>query len=201
MKGEREVFRSLLAYAAASFLALPLLTTFSEPLTRIVEAAMPVEYMERALSPIVVTAVAKILNALGISTAIRGSYLYLEGWMPLRVYVSWNCVGWQSLGLLAITLAVGLRGPYTLRSRLLAALIGVEGVFLINILRIVATCLLAYHIGYLPALIFHDYFGTVLTLIWLAIFWLLAYTRILTRKEISESEYIMVEKEEGRLDG
>ena len=151
---------------------------------------MPVEYMERTLSPIIVAAVAGILDILGISTSIGGSYLYLEGWMPLRVHVSWNCIGWQSLGLLAITLAVGLRGSYTWRSRLLAALIGVEGVFLVNIIRIVATCLLAYYIGYLPALIFHDYFGTILTLIWLAIFWLWAYSRILTRKEISNSEYI-----------
>ena len=90
MESEREVYRSLLAYAAASFLALPLLTTFSEPLTRMVEAAMPVEYMERTLSPIIVAAVAGILDILGISTSISGSYLYLEGWMPLRVHVSWN---------------------------------------------------------------------------------------------------------------
>lgn len=201
MESEREVYRSLLAYAAASFLALPLLTTFSEPLTRMVEAAMPVEYMERTLSPIIVAAVAGILDILGISTSISGSYLYLEGWMPLRVHVSWNCVGWQSLGLLAITLAVGLRGSYTWRSRLLAALIGVEGVFLVNIIRIVATCLLAYYIGYLPALIFHDYFGTILTLIWLAVFWLWAYSRILRRKEISNSEYINGRERGGRLDG
>ncbi|HDI53255.1 MAG TPA: exosortase/archaeosortase family protein [Candidatus Bathyarchaeota archaeon] len=188
--GEREVYRSLLAYAAASFLALPLLTTFSEPLMRAVEAMMPIEYLESLLSPLIAAVVARILNTLGVSTAMSGSYLYLKGWIPLRVHVAWSCVGWQSMGLLAITLAVGLRGSYTWRSRLLAALIGVEGVFLVNILRIVATCLLAYYIGYLPALIFHDYFGTVLTLIWLAIFWVLAYSRILTRKEISNHEYI-----------
>lgn len=188
--GEREVYRSLLAYAAASFLALPLLTTFSEPLTRAVEAMMPVGYLESLLSPLIAAIVARILNTLGISTATSGSYLYLEGWMPLRVHVSWSCVGWQGIGLLAITLAVGLRGSYTWRSKLLAALIGVEGVFLVNIIRIVTTCLLAYHIGYLPALIFHDYFGTILTLIWLAIFWVLAYSRILMRKEISNPEYI-----------
>jgi exosortase/archaeosortase family protein len=191
MDGEREVYRGLLAYAAASFLALPLLTTFSEPLTRMVEAVIPVEYLERLLSPLIVSVVAQILQALGISTSICGSYLYLESWIPLRVHVNWNCVGWQSLGMLAITLAVGLRGPYTVRSRMLAALMGVEGVFLINILRIVATCLLAYHLGYLPALIFHDYFGTILTLLWLSVFWLLAYTKILVRKEISDTKHIM----------
>ena len=189
--GEREAYRSLLAYAAASFLSLPLLTTLSEPLTRAVEAAIPVGYLERLLSPLIVAVVARVLEALGISTATSGSYLYLEGWMPLRVHVSWNCVGWQSIGLLAITLAVGLRGPYTLRSRLLAALIGAEGVFLVNILRIILTCLLAYYIGYLQALIFHDYFGTILTLLWLAVFWLYAYDRILRSKEISETEYIV----------
>lgn len=191
MNGEREVYKGLLAYATASFLLLPLLTTFNEPLTKIVGTVMPVGYMERILSPIMVSAVAQILRGLGISTSISGSYLYLEGGIPLRIYVSWNCVGWQSLGLLAITLALGLRGPYTLGSRLLTAIIGVEGVFLVNILRIVATTLLAYYMGYLPALIFHDYFGTILTLLWLTAFWLLAYTKILIKKEISKTKHIV----------
>ncbi|KYH38381.1 MAG: Exosortase EpsH-related protein [Candidatus Bathyarchaeota archaeon B23] len=195
MDGEREVYRGLLAYAAASFLILPLLITFSEPLTRLVETALPVEYLEGVLAPLIASTVAGVLEGLGISTAVSGSYLYLEGWIPLRVHVNWSCVGWQSLGLLGITLAVGLRGPYTLRSRLMAAVIGVEGVFFVNILRIVITCLLAYYAGYLPALIFHDYFGTILTLLWLALFWLLAYSKILVEREVSEEKYISEESE------
>ena len=83
--------------------------------------------------------------------------------------------------LLAFTFVTGLQGPYKLRSKLMAVLIGLEGTFLINIIRILIPTLLAYRFGYLPAIIFHDYLGTLLTLLWMGVFWNYAFGNILTQ--------------------
>jgi exosortase/archaeosortase family protein len=103
--------------------------------------------------------------------------------MPLRIYINWNCIGWQSFVLLTFTFLTGLQGPYTKRSKLMTVLIGLEGTFLVNILRILIPTLLAHNSGYLQAIIFHDYLGTLFTLLWMGIFWNYAFGSLLLRKE------------------
>jgi exosortase/archaeosortase family protein len=94
---------------------------------------------------------------------------------PQTLFISWNCVGWQSLILLAMSLMVGLRGPMTLATRLQVIALGVAGTVLVNIARITVVCALAALAGYVPAVLFHDYGGTLLLVAWLFIFWLTAY--------------------------
>ncbi|MCW3992174.1 MAG: exosortase/archaeosortase family protein, partial [Candidatus Bathyarchaeota archaeon] len=169
---EGKTYRSLIVVAAFAFMVLPFITTFNELLTKLVERLQLVALIQGLAAPFIVRVVAVILRALGVPAAGGGSYLYLTGrWMPLRIYISWNCIGWQSFVLLAFTMATGLQGPYTRRSKLLTVLLGVEGTFLVNVLRILVPCLLGYYLGYVPAIIFHDYLGTVLTLIWLGALW------------------------------
>jgi hypothetical protein len=48
---------------------------------------------------------------------------------------------------------------------------GVLGVFAINVLRIALVVALGYFAGSPAALVFHDYGGTILTLVWLLAFW------------------------------
>jgi exosortase/archaeosortase family protein len=62
-----------------------------------------------------------------------------------------------------------------LGSRLAVIALGVLGTVLINIARITVVCLLAALAGYLPAVLFHDYGGTLLLVAWLFTFWLIAY--------------------------
>jgi len=76
-------------------------------------------------------------------------------------------VGWQSLILLGLSLIVGLRGPMTVTDRIQVIAVGVLGTVLINIARITVVCLLAALAGYLPAVLFHDYGGTLLLVAWL----------------------------------
>jgi exosortase/archaeosortase family protein len=90
-------------------------------------------------------------------------------------------MGWQSFILLAFTMMTGLQGPYMLRSKLITLLLGLEGTFIINLIRILIPILLAHYVGYLPAILFHDYFGTVITLIWLGGFWYLSSGSLLIR--------------------
>jgi exosortase/archaeosortase family protein len=63
----------------------------------------------------------------------------------------------------------------TLATRLEVIALGVLGTVLVNIARITMVCLLAALAGYTPAVLFHDYGGTLLLVAWLFTFWLIAY--------------------------
>jgi len=63
----------------------------------------------------------------------------------------------------------------TLATRIQVIALGVLGTVLINIARITVVCALAALAGYLPAILFHDYGGTLLLVGWLFTFWLIAY--------------------------
>jgi exosortase/archaeosortase family protein len=128
--------------------------------------------------------------------------------MPVKIYINWNCIGWQSFILLALTIVTGLQGPYTRRSKLITILIGLEGTFLVNIVRILIPTLLAYYMGYIPAIIFHDYMGTLLTLLWIGGFWSYSFRNILVKRggaDTGESLPLdgpihVMEKEGGKMD-
>jgi exosortase/archaeosortase family protein len=177
---EGRVYQRLIVVAAVAFIILPFITTFNEFLTKIVESLHFVAVIQGVAAPFIVRVVAVFLNALRIPASIDGSFLYLGGrWMPLRIYINWNCIGWQSFILFAFTLLTGLQGPYTRRSKLLTVLLGLEGTFLINVIRILVPTSLAYHSGYIPAIVFHDYMGTLLTLLWMGFFWNYAFGSVL----------------------
>jgi exosortase/archaeosortase family protein len=77
--------------------------------------------------------------------------------------------------LLGLRLMVGLRGPMPLSTRFEVIALGVLGTVLVNIARITEVSLLAALAGYLPAVMFHDYGGTLPIVGWLFTFWLLVY--------------------------
>ena len=168
--------------SAVAFMALPFLTPFNGSLTRLAERLNLGAFIDDLAAPILVRVVSVILGALGVPTACSHSCLYLTGWMPLRIYI-----GWQGFILLALTFATGLRGSYTWRSKLLTVLLGIEGAFLVNVLRLLIPYLLVYHFGCVPAIVFHDYLGIVLNVIWLAAFWHLVFGSILVRAASSSS--------------
>jgi exosortase/archaeosortase family protein len=94
-------------------------------------------------------------------------------------------VGWQSLILLGLSLMVGLRGPMSLSTRFEVIALGVLGTVLVNIARITAVSLLAALAGYLPAVLFHDYGGTLLIVGWLFAFWVLVYRWLIPEPEFA----------------
>jgi len=186
---EGHVYRKLILYAAFILMVLPFMTTFNETLTKLVEGIGLVGAIQGLIAPFLVKAVASILGALGVPGSVSGSTLYLTGgWMPLEIYVSWNCIGWQSFVLLALTAVTGLQGRYTLRSKALTVLIGLEGTFIVNIVRILIPTFLAHWYGYIPALIFHDYFGTLITILWMGAYWSLSFRSILVKADAAQEE-------------
>lgn len=167
-------FQTLFLVAAALLLVMPFMTTFNELLTRLVINLRLEGLLTAWIVPLQVRMIALLLQPLGIQALVSEGALFLpkEGSaFPLSVYISWNCVGWQSFIVLLITLAAGLQGPYSRSSRLQALALGLLGTFWVNLLRMTLVALVAYHFGRLPAVIFHDYGGALMTLAWLAVFW------------------------------
>jgi exosortase/archaeosortase family protein len=104
-----------------------------------------------------------------------------------RLWVAWNCVGWQSMALLTISLAAGLQGSQSWAIRVQVVLIGFLGTLAVNLLRIAAVGVLAAWVGHLPAVLFHDYGGTLLVVGWLFAFWGLA-NRLLLGSPLEDQE-------------
>jgi len=187
--GAAEHLLYVVAILSAVALAFPLITTVNEFLTQIAIQVGLFGFIQSVVVPQFARVVGGILSTVfGIKTVVFSKAILLEGWgKTVLVVINWNCVGWQSLVLLALTLLMGLLGPYTLRSRLECVLIGVQGVILLNILRVIVFCLLILQAGYPTAVIFHDYGGTLMTLLYLAGFWHLSYSHILKQHPAPES--------------
>jgi exosortase/archaeosortase family protein len=171
-----QTFALLLGLGCIAMVVLPFVTTFDDALTSIgmrLGIAQPLQL----IVPAEVRVTVGLLSMVGIHAGAAGNQLVVwnpQG-VPQTLFISWNCVGWQSLILLGLSLGVGLRGEMTWASRLEVILFGVMGTVLVNILRITAVCLLAASAGYTPALLFHDYGGTLLLLGWLFAFWAIAF--------------------------
>lgn len=176
------VYRRLIFFTAFALIVLPFTTSFNEALTKLVERMGIVSTIQTTVAPLTVRGVASILSFLGIQCVASGSSVYLtETWMPLEIYVNWNCIGWQSVLLLTLTFVTGLQGDFTFRSKMMVLILGLEGTLIVNIAKIVVPTLLAYSFGRLPAVFFHDYLGALITLIWLSSFWYYAFNRILVK--------------------
>jgi exosortase/archaeosortase family protein len=170
------VFAMLLALTAVALMVLPFVSTFDDLLT-VIGMRLGIAAPLQSIVPAEVHVTVFMLGLLGIHAGAAGNQLVVwnSSGAPQTLFISWNCVGWQSLILLGLSLMVGLRGPMALTTRLEIIVLGVVGTVLVNIARITVVCLLAALAGYLPAVLFHDYGGTLLLVGWLFAFWLLTY--------------------------
>ena len=171
---------TLIATASIALLILPFFSTFGELLTNAAMAAGFDAWLGQWVAPVEGQLVHGALALLGIPSAYSGSLLYIgSGAGSLALYISWNCVGWQTLLFLGVSLATGLQGEYTRRSRLEVVALGIIGIAFLNILRITVVALVAYFFGRLPAVIVHDYGSIVATIAFLMAFWAFAYNVVL----------------------
>ncbi len=180
-RGERDTLNlTLIAASCALLMVLPLVTTFDDFLTGWalhLGANNPLQ----SIVPVEARMVVGLLGVLGIHSAAAGSHLVVwdrSGAMHVLL-ISWNCIGWQSLVLLALSFFSGLRGRHPLESRVQVVIIGIAGTMLLNLLRVAAVACLAATWGQTPAILFHDYGGTVLVVVWLFGFWMFVQRWIL----------------------
>jgi exosortase/archaeosortase family protein len=125
--------------------------------------------------------VVALVGLAGIHSAASGSHLVVWDGSGLMhtLFISWNCIGWQSLVLFGISLVSGLRGDHAFERRIQVICIGIASTMLLNLLRVAAVAAIAATIGVTPAILFHDYGGTLLVIVFLFTFWLFVQRWIL----------------------
>jgi exosortase/archaeosortase family protein len=182
LAGAARPIGTLIAVASIALLILPFFSTFGELLTKAAMAAGFDAWLGQWIAPAEGKLVHGVLALIGIPSAYEGSLLYVgSGPGSLALYISWNCVGWQTVLFLLVSMATGLQGEYTLRSRLETVALGVLGIAMLNVLRITVVAVVAYLFGQLPAVIVHDYGSIIATVAFLMAFWAFAYNVVLER--------------------
>lgn len=180
---------TLIALTCALLMVLPLVTTFDDLLTAWA-MQLGADNPLQAIVPVESRMVVSLLGLAGIHAATSGSHLVVwDGAGSMHVlFISWNCIGWQSLILFGVSLISGLRGGHTLESRAQVVCIGIAGTMLLNLLRVAAVALIAATVGVGPAILFHDYGGTILFVGFLFAFWAFAQRWILSARTSAEVE-------------
>jgi len=182
---------TLLAILCALLMLLPLVTTFDDFLTTWAlqfGANNPLQ----AIVPVEARMVVGLLGLVGIHAAASGSHLVVwdsAGAMH-TLFISWNCIGWQSLVLLGVSFISGLPGRHPLEARIQVIVIGVAGTMLLNLVRVAVVAGIAATVGVTPAVLFHDYGGTFLVVAFLFGFWIFAQRWILGTPPSGEQEAI-----------
>lgn len=175
-----DVNLTLIAMACALLMVLPLVTTFNDLLTAwamVLGANNPLQAIVPAESRMVVS----LLSVLGVHAAASGSHIGVwDGSGSMHtLFISWNCIGWQSLILFGVSMISGLRGGGGVEARAQVVLIGVAGTMLLNLVRVALVALIAARIGVGPAILFHDYGGTIMFVAFLFAFWAMAQRWVL----------------------
>jgi exosortase/archaeosortase family protein len=180
---------TLVAMTCALLLVLPFVTTFNDLLTTWalqLGANNPLQ----GIVPVEARMVVGLLGFVGIHAAASGSHIVIwdaAGSMH-TLFISWNCIGWQSLVLLGISFLSGLRGRQSMEARVQVVLIGVAGTMLLNLLRVAAVAAIAATVGQTPAILFHNYGGTILVVCWLFAFWIFVQRWIFGVQPSEDSE-------------
>jgi exosortase/archaeosortase family protein len=192
VRDRENVNLTLLALACGLLMLLPLVTTFDDLLTSWalqLGANNPLQ----AIVPVEARMVVGLLGLAGIHAAASGSHLVVwDGSGAMHtLFISWNCIGWQSLVLLGVSLITGLRGRHPIEARVQIVVIGVAGTMLLNLLRVAAVAGIAATVGVTPAVLFHDYGGTLLVIAYLFVFWTFAQRWILGSAASEEPEMVI----------
>lgn len=181
---QKRVFKRILAVTAVVLAVLPVLVTFSSILTEIFNRMQWYVWIQEHVVPFEARLVAVLIRLVGIQGVVTpGQHFAMilerpgQDWLPVQL--SWNCLGWQSLVLLGLTLITGLQGHYTFLSKIEVVVFGVLGTFLSNLFRMALITSLAYYWNSVAARIVHDYFAMFVALIWMIFFWWFSYAFLL----------------------
>ena len=187
MKFERrEVFLVLFASLTVLMLVLPLVVSFNDFLTKVVENNALYDWIAKYIVPVEAKMIGAILLPLGYNFAFSpsNSMIVVNGF---NLGITWNCIGWQSFLLMLITMLIGLRGKYSRFSIAEAVVIGILGTFWLNISRMMLTILLAVHVAPVFRVVFHEYLAAITTIVWLFAFWWFAYNFVLEERPSSDT--------------
>ena len=182
---EKRQFSTLFLWLTILLMTLPLFITSQDLITKLLESSGLSTLIQNYVIPIEVKFVVATLSLIGVPATGDTRIIVLFGQTreAFRAQIIWSCIGWQSVVLFLVTLITGFSGKYTISTKLETIVIGLMGTFWVNILRIVIIYLLGFYFGRLPAVLFHNFAGTLMVVIWLFFFWWFAYRFILEEKQ------------------
>ena len=170
---ERRSIAILLISASLILVTLPFYITFNEFLTSTVKSIGLWWIIDTYISPIIASMTSSLLQSMGVKAFVSGSIIYLANPSGgVALHIAWNCIGWQSLVIFSAISYLALRDSGMPRlEKIVTIILGLEGTILVNIVRIALVGLIAVFFGKIQAIIFHDYFGTLMSFSWLLGFW------------------------------
>jgi exosortase/archaeosortase family protein len=183
---KKKIFKMILLVAVVLLSILPVIVTFSSVLTSLFVRMRWYTVLQESVVPFESRLVAVLIKQLVITGQVTSkeefSMVLLKGSEAIPIKLEWNCLGWQSMILLAITLVIGLRGDYTILSKAETLIVGILGTFISNLLRMAFIVSLGYYWNAAAAMIIHDYFASFVALIWMLFFWWFSYRYLLEDK-------------------
>ena len=183
---------TLIALTCAMLMLLPLVTTFNDLLTSWA-MGLGADNPLQTIVPVEARMVVGLLGLVGVHAAASGSYFVVwDGAGAMHtLFISWNCIGWQSLVLVGVSFLSGLRASHPLEARVQVVLIGIAGTMLLNLVRVAGVAAIAATVGVGPAVFFHDYGGTLLVIGFLFAFWTFVQRWILVDVPSGEFEVVV----------
>jgi exosortase/archaeosortase family protein len=167
-------------FVTVILMLLPFMLTFNDVLTKLIERLAWYRFLQQRVVPIETYFVGLVVKPFVASFVATNNGFTVNGF---ALEITWNCIGWQSLLLFGISLAVGLwNSRYTFLSKLEVIVFGIIGVFWVNIFRMSFTVLLAAYSPSVYHIVFHDYLAAVVTIVWLFFFWWLVYRWVLEER-------------------
>lgn len=173
-------FITIFAGLAVFFIILPVVMTFSEVMTKVLQSTPIYIFIADHIVPYEVKIVASLLTIFKVPVEYQKNGLNINGKF---LQVTWNCIGWQSLLFVLVSFIVGLQGNFKKLAVFEAISIGIMGTFILNIARITIVSLLGAYFPPLFAILFHDYLAAVITIIWLFCFWWFVFQYTLEEKD------------------
>lgn len=147
-------------------------------------AITEVALLEKFLANLMVS----VLNFFTIGASAKGNVVTVQArdGNPYIMRIDANCTGIKGMlayGSLAILMILDVKAP--LKRKALCTVIGLAGTLLVNLLRLLTIFLTCYFLGIDAALAVHTYLGYGLFIIWVFLFWIIAFKYFL--KPIEEA--------------
>lgn len=177
----KKTFTYLFILLTVSLLILPLITTFDHFLTKVVNTIGGYQIIQNYIVPHEAKIVAVLLKPFGFRVAPTPTGIYVN---DVLVSIWWSCIGWQSLVLTLLSFWAGFAGNFSRSSKIETVILGILGFFFLTVVRLTSVAVVGATWGTLVALLYHDYFAsTILTFIWLFLFWWFSYSFVLETKD------------------
>lgn len=181
---QKDVFKHILIWFVAILIFLPPFAALNSVMTKWLDRAQWYKPIQTYIVPWQAKLVSVTLKPFAVESKVTpdnvtAAFFMIKNGAAIPVDLSWNCLGWQSMLLLIMSLIIGLKGNYTFFSRVKIIIFGLFGTLLVNVLRMSIIAIMIYYVSSFAALIVHDYFASFVTLIWLSFFWWFSYRYIL----------------------